>query len=90
MRQIILTLVLMITVGLFAYTAGRNAQTTTEPQVVNLIELGQPHVVLAKSGTRQQKEALQQNEGCQVVPNEDHSQQKSNEQTSSIMKGLVF
>ena len=45
------------------------------------------------SGTRQQKEAHQQNEGCQLIPNGDLSQQKSKEskeQDGSIMKGLVF
>ena len=33
---------------------------TAGPHVVDLVETGQPHVVLAKSGTRQQKEARQQ------------------------------
>lgn len=90
MRQVILNLLLMVTVGVFAYGAGRNAQTTTGLEVSHLIETGQPHVVLAKSGTRQQKEALQQSEGCPVIPNGDHNQQKPDEQTSSLMKGLVF
>ena len=92
MRQMILTLFMMITVGVFAFAEGWNlhAQTTTGPHVVDLVETGQPHVVLAKNGTRQQKEARQQTEGCPVVPNEKFSQHKTNEEDSSIMKGLVF
>ena len=41
-------------------------------------------------GTRQQKEARQQNEGCQLIPNKDLSPHKTNEQDTSLMKGLVF
>ncbi len=52
--------------------------------------VGQSRLVLANRGTRQQKEARQQNEGCQLIPNGDLSQQKTNEQDSSIMKGLVL
>ena len=55
--------------------------------VVDLVETGQPRVVLANRGTRQQNEARQQWQDCQI-PND--SQQKANEQNSSIMKGLVF
>jgi len=92
MRQMMLTLFMMVTVGVFAFVEGwnLNAQTTTRPHVVDLVETGQPHVVLAKNGTRQQKEAHQQNEGCQVVPNESLSQHKTNEEDNRTMKGLVF
>ena len=89
MRQVILTLLLMITVGVFGYAAGRNAQTTTGPHVVNMFQMGEPHVVLAGRGTRQQKEARQQSEGCPVVPNGDLSRQKTDEQDIT-MKGLIF
>ena len=92
MRQMILTLFMMITVGVFAFAEGWNlsAQTTTGPHVVDLVETGQTHVVLAKNGTRPQKEARQQTEGCQVVPDGNLGQQRITEQESSIMKGLVF
>ena len=39
--------------------------------------------------THQQKEARQQNEGCQLIPNEDLNKQKT-ERDGSTMKGLVF
>ena len=89
MRHKILTLFMMIAVGVLAFAAGwnLNAQTTTGPHVVDLIKTGQPHFVLANQGTRQQNEARQQWQDCQI-PND--SQQKTNEQNSSIMKGLVF
>lgn len=90
MRHTIWTLVLMIAVGMLGFTAGRHAQTASEPQLVSLLETGRPHVVLAKSGTRQQREARQQNEGCPVMPNEALGQQRPNETEGSIMKGLVF
>ena len=90
MRHTIWTLVLVITVGMLGFTAGKHAQTASEPQLVSLFETSEPHVVLAKNGTREQKEARPQNEGCPVMPNEGVGQQKSNEQDSSIMKGLVF
>ena len=92
MRHMILTLFMIIAVGVFAFAEGwnLNAQLTAVPHVVDLAETGQPRLVLANRGTRQQKEARQQNEGCQVIPNGDLSQQKTNEQDSSIMKGLVF
>ena len=86
MRQVIMTLLLMITVGVGGYAAGRNAQT---PHVVNIVQMGEPHVVLAGRGTRQQKEAHQQSEGCPVVPNGDLSRQKTDDQDIT-MKGLVF
>ena len=89
MRNTILTLLMMIAVGLFASAQGRDTQSMKVP-VVDVVEWGQPHVVLAKSGTRQQKEMRQQNDGCQVIPNGDLNPQKTNEQESSIMKGLVF
>lgn len=89
MRQAMLTLVLMITVGGLAYEAGRNAQTTAGPQVLNSVQTEEPHVVLAKSGMRQQKETRQKSEGCQVVPNEDLSRQRTDEQDITT-KGLVF
>ena len=85
MNKTILTLFIMIVVGVFAIAEGG-----VKVLVVDVSETGQPRVVLAKSGTRQQKEARQQNEGCQVIPNRDFRQQKTNEQDSSIMKGLVF
>jgi quercetin dioxygenase-like cupin family protein len=63
---------------------------TLKVLIVDLVETGQPHLMLANRETRQQKEARQQNEGCQISPNGDLSQQKTNEQDSSTMKGLVF
>ena len=90
MRHTIWTLVLMITVGMLGFTAGKHAQPAAEPQLVSLFQTGEPHVVLAKSGTRQQKEARQETEGCPVMPNEALGQQKPNETERSIMKGLVF
>ena len=90
MRHTIWTLVLMITVGMLGFTAGKHAQPAAEPQLVSLFASGEPHVVLATSGTRQQKGARQQNEGCPVMPNEGLGQQKPNEAESSLMKGLVF
>ena len=56
--------------------------------VVDLVETGQPRVVLANRGARQQAEARQQKE-CQLIPDGDLSQQKTNEQNPT-MKGLVF
>ena len=88
MRNTILTLLMMIAVGVFASAQGRDTQSMKVP-VIDVVEWGQPHVVLAKSGTRQ-KEMRQQNDGCQVIPNGDLNPQKTNEQESSIMKGLVF
>ena len=61
---------------------------TLKVLVVDLVETGQPRVVLANGGTRQQKEAYQQKE-CEVVPNGDLSQHKTRVQDST-MKGLVF
>ena len=90
MRHTIWTLVLMITVGMLGFTAGKHAQTASEPELISLFETGRPHVVLAKNGTRQQKEPREQNEGCPVMPNEALGQQKPNETEGSIMKGLVF
>lgn len=89
MRHTILTLFMMIAVGVFASAQGRDTQSP-KVLVVDFVESGQPRVVLAKSGTQQLKEARQQNEGCQVNPNEDLSQQKTNEQIGSTMKGLIF
>jgi len=89
MRSTILTLLMMIAVGVFASAQGRDTQSVNV-RVVDAVETGQPRVVLAKSGMRQQKEMLQQNEGCQVIPNGELSQQKPNEQDGSTMKGLVF
>jgi hypothetical protein len=80
----------MITVGALGFAAGWNAQTTRDTQVLSLVERAQPQIVLAKTGARQQKETLKQNEECQVMPNEGLGQQKANERESSIMKGLVF
>ena len=90
MRHTIWTLLLMITVAMLGFTAGKHAQPAAEPQLVSLFATGEPHVVLATTGTRQQKGVRSQNEGCPVMPNEGLGQQKSNEQDSSIMKGLVF
>ena len=69
----------------------RNTSLTQTLKVllVDLIETGQPHLMLANRETRQQKEARQQKE-CQLIPNGDLSQQKTNEQDSSTAKGLVF
>ncbi len=90
MRHTIWTLVLVITVGMLGFTAGKHAQTASEPQLISLFETGGPHEVLAKSGTRQQKEARGQDGGCPVMPNEGLAQQKPNETEGSIMKGPVF
>ena len=87
MRQILLSVFMMIAAGVFGFVEGRDwAQS---PNVI-VVETDQPHVVFAATGTRQQKEARQQSEGCPVVPNGDLRQQKSSGQDSSIMKGLVF
>jgi hypothetical protein len=92
MRHMMSTLFMMIAVGMFAFVSGwnLNAQLMAGPHVVDLVEIGQPHLVLAKSGTRQQKEARQQIEGCPLTPNGDLGQQRITEQERSIMKGLVF
>jgi hypothetical protein len=90
MRQTLWTLLLMTTVGVFAFTAGWNAHIAAAPQVLNTFHTEQAHVVLAKSGARQSNEARQQSEGCPVTPNGEFSQQKPKEQDTSIMKGLVF
>ena len=89
MKNMIWTLVLMITVGVLGFAAGKHAQTIQGPQVLSLLETAEPHIVLAKTGARQPKEARQENEGCQVIPNEDVKQHKNNEQDIT-MKGLVF
>ena len=89
MRNTILTLLMMIAVGVFASAQGRDTHSL-QVFVVDVVESGQPYVVLAKSGTRQQKEMRQHNEGCQVVPNGDLSQEKTSGLDGSIMKGLVF
>lgn len=89
MRNTILTLLMMIAVGVFASVQGRDTQSV-KVLVVDVVESGQPHVVLAKSGTRQQREMRQLNEGCPVILKDDLRQQKASEQDSSIMKGLVF
>jgi len=92
MRHMTSTLFMMIAVGVFAFVSGwtLNAQLIARPHVVHLVETGQPHLVLAKSETRQQKEARQQIEGCPLTPNGDLGQQRITEQERSIMKGLVF
>ena len=92
MRHLMSTLFMMIAVGVFAFVSGwnLNAQPIAGPHVVDLAETGQPHLVLAKSGTRQQKEARQQIEGCPLTPKGDLGQQRITEQERSIMKGLVF
>lgn len=90
MKHMLWTLVLTITVGLVGFAAGKYAQSSTGPQAVGVVEVAQPHVVLAKTGTRRQKDGLPHSEDCQVIPHEDARQQKANEQESSIMKGLVF
>jgi mannose-6-phosphate isomerase-like protein (cupin superfamily) len=61
---------------------------TLKVLVVNVGETEQPRAVLTKSGTRQQKEARQQNDGCQLIPDGDNHQ-NTNEQDIT-MKGLVF
>jgi len=92
MRHMTSTLFMMIAVGVFAFVSGwtLNAQLIAGPHVVDLVETGQPHLVLAKSETRQQKEARQKIEGCPLTPNGDLGQQRITEQERSIMKGLVF
>ena len=92
MRHMMSTLFMMIAVGVFAFVSGwnLNAQLIAGPHVVALVETEQPHLVLAKSGTRQQKEAHQQLEGCPLTPNGDLGQQRITEPERSIMKGLVF
>jgi len=92
MRHMTSTLFMMIAVGVFAFVSGwnLNARLIAGPHVVDLVETGQPHLVLAKRETRQQKEARQQLEGCPLTPNGDLGQQRITEQERSIMKGLVF
>ena len=90
MRHMIWTVLLMITVGVLAFTAGRNTQTTTGPQGLSLLEMEQPRVVLAKTEARKQKDARQYSEGCQVIPNGEVGQPKVNEEERRLMKGLVF
>lgn len=90
MKHMIWTLTLMITVGVLGFAAGWNAQTTRGAQALSLLETAEPHVVLARAGARQEKQALQENEGCKVIPNEGLGQPKATEQENSIMKGLVF
>ena len=92
MRHMTSTLFMMIAVGVFAFVSGwnLNARLIAGPHVVDLVETGQPHLVLAKSETRQKKEARQQIEGCPLAPNGDLGQQRITEQERSIMKGLVF
>ena len=87
MRHMIWTLALVLTVGVFAYQAGLNAQTTVAPEVLTMFET-QPHVVLAKTGTRQQQ-ARERKDGCEVTKG-DVGQQETKEREGSIMKGLVF
>lgn len=57
---------------------------TLKVLVIDLIETGQPRLVLANRGTRQQKE------DCQQTPNGDPKRQQPNEQNNSIITGLVF
>ena len=90
MRHMIWTLLLVITVGVLSFTAGRNTQTTTGPQGLRLLEMEQPRVVLAKTEARKQKDARQYSEGCQVIPNGEVGQPKVNEEERRLMKGLVF
>ncbi len=90
MRHIILTVFMMIAAGVFGFVEGRGWNQSPNVLVGDLVEMEQPHVVLAGTGTRQQKEARQPSEGCPVIPNGDLNQQKTNDQNSSIMKGLVF
>ena len=92
MRRIILTHLLMIMVGIFIAQGWEthHPPLTNTSLTVDLIETGQPRVVLANRGTRQQKEARQQNEGCELIPNGNMRQQKTQEQDGSTMKGLVF
>ncbi len=88
MRNTILTLLMMIAVGVFASAHGRDAQTLNV-SVVDAGAMGEPRVVLVKSGPRQQ-EAREDNEGCLVNPNGNRNQPKTPERDSSPMKGLVF
>src|SRR5690242_8092413 len=91
MRHTTWTLLLMITVGVLSFTAGRNTHTTTEPQALSFLEVvEQPRVVLAKTEARKQKDARQYSEGCQVIPNGEVGQPKVNEEERRLMKGLVF
>src|SRR6476620_9941951 len=90
MRHMIWTLLLMNIVGVLAFTAGRNTQTTTGPQALNLVEMEQVRVVLAKTEARKRKDARLYSEGCQVIPNGEVGQPKVNEEERRLMKGLVF
>lgn len=87
MRHMILTLFMLIAAGVFGFVEGRDWTQSRNVLQVDLIETGQPRVVLANRGTHQQNEARQQWQDCQI-PND--SQPKANEQNSSLMKGLVF
>ena len=90
MRHMIWTLLLVITVGVLSFIAGKNTQITTGPQVLNPVEMEQVRVVLAKTEARQQKDARQYNEGCPVIPNGEVGRQKLSEEERRLMKGLVF
>jgi hypothetical protein len=90
MRHTIWTLLLVITVGVLAFAAGRNTQTTTGVQGLSVLEVEQPRVVLVKTEARKQKDARQYSEGCQVIPNGEVGQPKVNEEERRLMKGLVF
>ena len=90
MRQMILTGFLMIAAGVFGFVEGRDWTQARNLVAFDLVESEQPHVVLAKSATRQQKETRQQSEGGPGSPTGELSQQKGSEEEHSIMKGLVF
>ena len=90
MKHMMWTLLLMITVGIGGFMAGKHAQMSTGPEGVHLSQMEPPHVVLAKSATRQPKEARQESEGCPLVPYGDAGQQKDNTRDDVTMKGLVF
>jgi len=87
MRHMILTGFLMIAAGVCGFVEGRD--WTQSLHVPDVAESGQPHVVFAKSGTRQQKEVREQSEGCPVVPNGEFSKPQSNRQDITT-QGLVF
>ena len=93
MRHLILTLFTDdCTWAVFVFAGGG----TSHNRLAAKTSVSRPRRVgAAASCARQQGNAPAEggasaNEGCQLIPNGDLSQQKTNEQDSSIMKGLVF
>jgi hypothetical protein len=86
MRNTMLMLLMMLAVGIFASAQGRDTQIM-KTQVVDAVQTQQSYLVLAKSGTRQQKDTSQE---CLMIPDRELSQRQTSEQDTRTMKGLVF